>query len=272
MRAWYERVRHFLRLSQSERKLVLRRRKDHVRAVLLIGRIGAAVNRRNEFLYVSYVPDAIREHSALPHFNRLVDEWIRNNARRNAGDIPRLLFLVQNAHQVIEEGIEGDFAELGVHKGHSARVLADAIHVRDPSRRLYLFDTFGGFDSRDLEGIDQNRPKLYSDTSLDAVRALVRHEDLCDYRSGYFPDSAAGVPPEHRFALVHLDCDLYEPTRAALAFFYPRLEPGGLVVIHDYSSGHWPGVPQAVCEFLGDKPERVVLMPDKSGTAVFRKL
>jgi len=46
---------------------------------------------------------------------------------------------------------------------------------------------------------------------------------------------------------------------------------GGMLVLHDYASGHWPGIRRAGDAFLLDKPERVVLMPDKSGTAIFRK-
>ena len=44
---------------------------------------------------------------------------------------------------------------------------------------------------------------------------------------GYFPDTAEKVSNE-KFALVNLDADLYQPTKAALEFFYPRLSPGAL--------------------------------------------
>ena len=80
------------------------------------------------------------------------------------------------------------------------------------------------------------------------------------------------LPEDARFALVHLDCDLYAPTRAAMEFFYPRLTRGGLLVVHDYASGHWPGVVRAVDEFLADKPEKPVLIPDKSGSAALVKV
>jgi len=77
--------------------------------------------------------------------------------------------------------------------------------------------------------------------------------------------------PNH-FAIVHLDCDLYQPTADGLTYFYPRLSSGGLLILHDYSSGHWSGCARAIDAFLKDKPERPVLIPDKSGTAVLVKL
>lgn len=72
--------------------------------------------------------------------------------------------------------------------------------------------------------------------SRGGVSPVVRNigaDGCCDYRPGYFPTRAASPDPATRFALVHLDCDLYEPTRAGLTFFYPQLSPGVLLIIHD---------------------------------------
>jgi len=72
--------------------------------------------------------------------------------------------------------------------------------------------------------------------------------------AGYFPETAACVFNE-RFSYVHLDLDLYEPTLSALGFFYPRMLPGGRLIVHDYSQCE--GVWKAVNEFLSDKPEDI---------------
>jgi O-methyltransferase len=63
-----------------------------------------------------------------------------------------------------------------------------------------------------------------------------------------------------------------KPTADALAFFYPRMSPGGFIVLHDYGSGAWPGIAQAADAFFKDKPEGIVRIPDKSGTAVVRRV
>jgi O-methyltransferase len=59
--------------------------------------------------------------------------------------------------------------------------------------------------------------------------------------------------------------------KAGLEVFYDRMSPGGIFILHDYSSGWWEGAKRAVDEFLADKPERLILMPDACGTAVFRR-
>ena len=78
--------------------------------------------------------------------------------------------------------------------------------------------------------------------------------------------------PATRFALVHLDADLYEPTKAGLEYFYDKLEPGGFLILHDYGSPHWPGVLRAAQEFFANKPEKLIRIPDRSGSSLIRKI
>jgi O-methyltransferase len=70
-----------------------------------------------------------------------------------------------------------------------------------------------------------------------------------------------------------VDFNKYESTRAALDFFYPRMEHGGFVFVHDYNSpeSNW-ACARALDEFLADKSEKPVPIPDGWGTAVFRKI
>jgi hypothetical protein len=256
--------------TPSERREAIERQVDRALGSALFSHIGRLANTWQKFAYLSYLPDSIRRFSALPELPQLLKWWTHQNASNNSGDIGRLILIALNARQVLAEGVSGDFAEVGVYKGNSARVLADALDREGDNRKLYLFDTFGGFDRRDFKGIDAEVADQFGDISLEAVQQFVGLGERFEYRPGYFPDSANGVAAT--FALVHLDCDLYEPMKAGLEFFYPRLSPGGLMLLHDYSSRHWPGATNAVDEFLADKPEAVVLMPDKSGTASFRKV
>ena len=83
--------------------------------------------------------------------------------------------------------------------------------------------------------------------------------------------AASMVAQCERFALVHIDCDLGKPLKAALEFFYPRVSPGGLLVVHDYSSGWGKDVKPAVDKFMADKPETPILLPDKSGSVMIAR-
>ena len=216
--------------------------------------------------YLAYYPDGL---PLLPDLRGLYQRWIRGNKTNNNGDASRFLSLVLNLRQLEADGILGDFAELGVWKGNSAAILAD--FASRSKRRLFLFDTFSGFDGRDLVAVDASHTKAFSDTSVPYVQQTVEHPETTIYLQGFFPETVTDEVRQSTFAFVHIDCDLYGPMKAALEFFYPRLSPGGMLVMHDYSSGTWPGATKAVDEFLAATGEFVSLWPDKSGTAMFRK-
>ena len=223
---------------------------------------------------LAYEPDRYSENLSkylgTPGLKMSADPrpFCAGNHRNNGGDLVRLNFLSLTCDQLIKEGIRGSVAELGVYKGNTAFLLAEL--ARFFGSTAYLMDTFEGFPAQDLVGIGPLSTD-FSDTSLESVRSLVGEKNV-NFIKGYFPDSAVAIPDEERFCLVHIDCDLYPPFKAALDYFYPRLLPGGFLVMHDYSSMHWPGVEKAVDEFFADKPECPILLPDKSGTAVVRRI
>jgi Macrocin-O-methyltransferase (TylF) len=221
-----------------------------------------------EEIYVAYRPDSDIHFRQYPEIAQLSETWVKNNSLNNAGDLPRLFALVLNIRQILDEGIEGDMAELGVYRGNSAAVLA--FYARKYSRRVWLFDTFRGFDERDIVGDERSKGIEFSETSLDYVRDVVGRTNT-RFVEGRFPQSIPSDAYAERYCLVHIDCDLYEPAKAGLEFFYPRLSPGGLLILHDYANPSWTGIKRAVDEFCGSVPERPVVFGDKSGTAMIRK-
>ena len=188
----------------------------------------------------------------------------------NTGDLARFWFFSLAFDQIVKEGLGGDLAELGVYKGATASLLA--AYARRLGATAWLLDTYEGFDPKDLTGFDADiRAQDFTDTSLAAVRARVG-DDNVQFVKGYFPASASQLPADGRYCLVHLDCDLYAPMASALAYFYPRLVPGGFLIAHDYSSLHWSGAETAIDEFFLDKPECPMPLPDGAGSVAVRKL
>jgi O-methyltransferase len=180
-------------------------------------------------------------------------------------DYFRYVTLGLAAQRVLGEEILGAFAEVGVWRGETSAFL----HRVAPARKLYLFDTFAGFPERDLPaGVSDTR---FRDTSADAVRRRIGPSPNVELRPGYVPDTLAGLE-EETFAFVLLDLDLFEPTQASLEFFYPRLSPGGYLVMHDYNNAEsdW-ACKRAFDGFLEDKPERLVELGDVWGSALIRR-
>lgn len=271
-----ERLLRFVRRPRSEKWAAVKATFFHANAAqrrrlhrLLIGpHAPPRVLQTNEKMYVAYRPDSDVFFNRHPELARLSEKWVRNNVLNNAGDLPRLYALALNVKQILDDHVAGDIAELGVYRGNSAAFFAH--YAREYKRTLVLFDTFEGFDNRDLVGVDKSKAIEFVDTSLNDVRDLVG-EDGVRFVQGRFPQS---IPPDlhaSRYCLAHIDCDLYEPAKAALEFFYPRLSPGGLIVLHDYNNPYWEGIKLAVDEYCRNIPERPIVIGDKSGTAMLRK-
>ena len=150
------------------------------------------------------------------------------------------------------ESVNGAVAECGVNRGHFAGYINEIF----PKRKLYLFDTFSGFDARDIshetsalamKWLD-DCSVLFNYGSEKAALARCPHRENVIIHKGYIPETFAGLEHES-FAFVNLDMDLYQPTLMALRFFTPRMAKGGVVWVHDYYLADLPGTKQAVDEF-----------------------
>jgi hypothetical protein len=220
--------------------------------------------------YLSYHPDSQAHFNSHPEFEHLFSLFTAENKINNIGDVSRLWSFILNIKQIISEGICGDFAELGVWKGNTASILA--YFASENNRRVYLFDTYNGFHEEDLVGIDSNKEKSFSDTSITTAKSIIgENSNSCEFVKGVFPESITELHKDKKYSVVSLDCDLYIPMKAGLNFFYPLMPKGGLFMLHDYSSLFWEGSKKAIDEFCKNNKEHVILMPDKSGSAFIRK-
>ncbi|WP_240432912.1 TylF/MycF/NovP-related O-methyltransferase [Taibaiella koreensis] len=184
-------------------------------------------------------------------------------------DYIRLSTLELISDEINHRNIPGSVAEIGVFKGKFARYL----NYYFPDRDLYLFDTFEGFDNRDKKkelkenysAADQD----FSGTSVQQVLAIMPHPEKCIVKKGYFPGTASDV--NETFAFVSLDTDLYEPIYNGLVFFYPRLNAGGYIMVHDFNNEGYKGVRDAVIRFCTEQKIGYTPLPDKAGSVVIAK-
>ena len=219
----------------------------------------------NERINLCFQPDSYADCGQHGEFDEVFRLFTRDDAYRGM-DIARLWSLVLNLKRVLP-GVQGALAELGVYKGHSSAVIGH--YAREFRRPLYLIDTFAGFVAEQIEDpLSDHAKAAFRDTSLEYAQATVGQSELFRWLVGPFPDSITPELQAERFSFVSLDCDLYEPILAGLRFFHPRMNRGGMIFVHDYSSGHWPGATRAVDEFLHESNAAAVLLPDKSGSIV----
>jgi O-methyltransferase len=184
-------------------------------------------------------------------------------------DYVRLSSLELCATEIYAKNVTGSVAELGVYKGEFAEKISQAF----PDRPFYLFDTFTGFDTRDT-AIDQQDQfstgkQDFSDTSVTAVLGRIPNAQNCIVRQGFFPETAQDV--NDTFAFVSIDTDLYQPIYAGLHFFYPRLQPGGYIFVHDYNNAQYRGAQKAVRDFCAEAGVGFFPLSDCGGSAILTK-
>ena len=174
------------------------------------------------------------------------------------------------ANEIDDKNIAGSVAELGVYRGNFAQI----INKTFPDKKLYLFDTFEGFDKRDVKTeVEKNYStgeQDFSKTSVELVLDKMQNRENCIIKKGFFPETAEGV--NDTFAFVSIDVDLYEPMYKGLHFFYERLNSGGYIMLHDYNNKGYKGVKAALRKFSEERKASYFPLCDAYGSAVIMKV
>ena len=197
----------------------------------------------------------------------------------------RIASLVDSVRHVVRTGVPGALLECGVWRGGS--MVAVAMTLLDlgvTDRDLYLFDTFthmpepgaedwahtGEHASQILDEVADAEAFRYHD--LTTVQATVLGTgyppDRVHFVAGMVEDTIPAAAPD-AVAFCRLDTDWYASTRHELEHLWPRLSPGGILLVDDY--GHFLGCRQAVDEYLGrHAPEVFLHRIDYSGRLVVK--
>lgn len=177
-----------------------------------------------------------------------------------------------------QPGLDGDVAECGCWRGHSAYMLATVLERRGFRGRFHIFDSFEGLSEpkdedfpagadRSPSSVKKLKETFAADESL--VRENLSRFSMFDFYKGWIPERFAEVA-DRRFVLVNIDVDLIDPILQSLHFFYPRLAEGGAITLDDYGMTQFPGARAAVDRFLADHRPRGFL-PVPTGGAVILK-
>lgn len=159
--------------------------------------------------------------------------------------------------------LPGHTAECGVYNGGSSWLICSTFQAA-PTWRHHMFDSFEGLsepDEADHPAHERTFRWAKHDLAVDqqrVARNMAAFGDRVVLHRGWIPAAFPTVANE-RFAFVHIDVDLYQPTLDSLEFFYERTVPHGVILCDDYGFASCPGARQAFDEFVADKPERSVV-------------
>jgi cyclopropane fatty-acyl-phospholipid synthase-like methyltransferase len=213
-------------------------------------------------------PSSFTDFHSHPDFAEAYRLFTQNDPFRGL-DFARIWSVVLNAKQALTK-CAGSLAELGVYQGQSSALLS--FYAKQFERKIYLLDTFEGFAEQQYEeGMGEGKQAAFKDVSLESAHAVVGGYEGNRWVVGMFPNSTTEEMRSDTYAFVSIDCDIYEPIIEGLKFFWPRMSAGGMIFIHDYSSGHWPGATRAVDEFCKQNAVAGCLLPDYAGSYVLTR-
>ncbi|AFZ21391.1 TylF/MycF/NovP-related O-methyltransferase [Allocoleopsis franciscana] len=184
-----------------------------------------------------------------------------------------LFFLQELAQRLEREEIPGDFVECGVYRGGSAGVLGYEAKRSKFSRRLWLYDSFAGMPETVEKDDDSSRSLTGSYVGSEQQTRRIMHrlkvpEEQYTIVVGLFEDT---FPAAERveIALLHIDCDFYNPVKLSLEKFYEFVQPGGYVLLNDY--GYFQGSRLATDEFISQLNHPVHLVQIDKEAYYFQK-
>jgi O-methyltransferase len=182
-------------------------------------------------------------------------------------DLERLNAIYWALSGTLVHGVPGAVVELGCNAGLTSVWLAQLIQDYAPERELHVFDSFKGVP-------DPGEHDAYLKRGDCPATLAQLEENFAQWRlpgptvhAGWFDETLPGGCPDE-IAFAYLDGDFYESIKVSLEHVYPRLAPGGTIVIDDYcdldaNPRAWdglPGVKKACDEYFGPgAPELEVL-------------
>lgn len=180
-------------------------------------------------------------------------------------DIYRCYELWDLAGQVKDK--EGALIEVGVWNGGTAALLVSQAN----GAPVYLCDTFTGVVKASSKD-SQYKGGEHSDCSIENVKRVVGFVGGGDVQilRGIFPEETAmNIDVNEKFKFMHLDVDVYRSTHDAIAWIWPRMIRGGIVVVDDYGAEQCDGVTKAITEIV--RPSMIKLY-NLNGHAVLIKV
>ncbi|MEQ8345850.1 MAG: TylF/MycF/NovP-related O-methyltransferase [Sneathiellaceae bacterium] len=172
------------------------------------------------------------------------------------------------AHAV---NLPGDFAECGVNTGIMSLAVCEYVDFNSTDKTFWLFDTYRGVPPEQLT--DEERadgrekvPSRYFEC-YELAKANFAPYPRARLVRGTVPDTFSGLEIE-KVAYLSLDMNIVEPERAALAYFWPRLVPGAVVVMDDYGWKQFAVQKQAHDAFARSQGTEILLLPTGQGLLI----
>jgi O-methyltransferase len=240
----------------------------HKKGLQLVFKPKTELNTKNELAYSSVLPNA----TYAPWLNDAAFMGIYNQIKQQTlVDIYRCFELWEITKQIQQINPNAAILEVGVYKGGTAAVISTQLQQLKSTNKLYLADTFIGV-AKATEKDCMYVGGEHADTSIDLVEQTIKpiYKNYTILK-GIFPNDTQQLVQENEvFGLCHIDVDVYESAKDVVAWVWPKLVLGGIIVFDDYGFASCNGVTNLVNEYklLNDR----IVLHNLNGHAIIVKL
>ena len=237
-----------------------------------VGRMGYQLNPSNRAqLIPPEIPDA-ELYAGPEDFSRLFrpwrgpeyDRWFTPEIVQNTMlSRQKLYFLLKLLGLTLH--LKGDVFEAGVGSGGSARLMLDCLVRAKSTKRMWLLDTFAGYQKVDpaKDGVHVQLNQCKCNSKADVERLLASNSAPVNLIEGLIPATLSQVNT-NALSFAHIDVNLYEPTLAATDFVLERLALGGVIVFDDYC---WPSTysaRKAIDYVCSQRRQEIICVPEST--------
>ena len=193
----------------------------------------------------------------------------------NIFEIENLFYLESNPTRIskllfhyelykMTKNLKGDIVECGVFKGSSLVRFITFTNIFKDKKKVFGFDTFGKFPSterkEDKNFANKHNKNLGDSISVTKLNKKLGKKNLHNFKliKGNILNTLEiflNKNKNFKISLLHLDLDLYVPTKYALDLLYPCVVKNGIIILDDYK--HVSGATRSVNEFIKKKKLKI---------------
>ncbi len=192
---------------------------------------------------------------------KILQKWKYENGFHLTSDKSRLQKIITH-YEIFKKiiKVDGDILEFGVFKGNSLIRFATFRDMYSLNKKIHGFDIFGKFpiqkNNEDNKFIDKFEKESGEGISLENLKYFLKKKKINNislYKGNIAKtlDNFLKENKKIKISFLHIDVDVYEPTKIILDKLYDRVEKKGIILFDDYSIIE--GETRAVDEFFLNK-------------------
>ena len=166
--------------------------------------------------------------------------------------------------------LQGDFVECGVNTGILSLAVCEYTNFNSLDKSCYLFDTFAGIPESQMSEAER-ASRLVSNTKYpdcyELTSANFKSYPRVKLVRGMVPDTLSTVEIR-AVCYLSIDMNIAYPERKAIAYFWPRMTPGAMVLLDDYGWKDYDEQRRTMDEFAAEAGVGILALPTGQGLII----